>query len=56
MPGFMMGRTMRQRVVYSPAPSMVEASISSKGTVVCRKVRMMIILKGLTNMGTIRAA
>ena len=56
MPGFTTGSTIRIRVEYSPLPSMVAASISSLGTVVCRNVRMIMTLKGLKSMGTISAA
>ena len=56
MPGLTMGRITRVRVEYSPEPSMVAASMRSKGTEVWKKVRMMMILKGFTSMGTISAA
>ena len=56
MPGLAMGRTMRKSVEYSPLPSMVAASISSSGTELLKKVRMTMILKGLTSSGTMSAA
>ena len=56
MPGFTTGNTTWISVRYSPAPSMVEASISSRGTVVWKNVRITMTLKGLNSNGTISAA
>ena len=56
MPGVTIGNTIPNRVLYSPDPSIVAASISSEGTEVCRKVRMMMTLNGLKSIGTISAA
>ena len=56
MPGLAMGATTRSRVEYSPLPSTVAASMSSIGTELLKKVRMTMILKGLTSRGTISAA
>ena len=56
MPGFTTGTMIRSRVLYSPLPSMVAASISSMGTEVWKKVRMTMILKGLNSSGTISTA
>ena len=51
-----MGMTTRKRVEYSPLPSMVAASMRSIGTELWKKVRIMMILKGLTRSGMISAA
>ena len=56
MPGLTTGSTICNSVRYSPAPSMVEASISSRGTVVWKKVRITMTLNGLNSSGTISAA
>ena len=56
MPGLAMGTTTRNNVEYSPLPSMVAASISSRGTLLLKKERITMMLKGLTSRGTIKAA
>ena len=56
MPGFTTGSTTWNSVRYSPAPSMVEASISSRDTVVWKNVRITMTLNGLNSSGTISAA